>query len=97
VEGKGSTIGIDSVAGLPWSSVDAKPAHAAGWFGMGSAVIEHLAEHPEDRENTGGHVCPLAFLETLVDNAQMILPKPISRLRGLRRPGPKTTPSPIDF
>ncbi len=46
-----------------------------GWYGLGGAVAEHLAEHPDDLTLLRAMYQRWPFWATLIDNAQMILAK----------------------
>ncbi len=46
-----------------------------GWYGLGSAVLEYLADHPEERETLQLMYTRWPFWQTLIDNVQMILAK----------------------
>jgi phosphoenolpyruvate carboxylase len=75
-EGDNSLAGIDQLRAIPWVFSWMQSRHTLpGWFGLGSAVVEHLAGHPEDRETLAAMYARWPFWQTLVDNAQMILAK----------------------
>lgn len=75
-EGPNSSIGIEQLRAIPWVFSWMQSRHTLpGWFGMGSAVFEHLAEHPDDRGTLATMYTHWPFWRTLVDNAQMILAK----------------------
>jgi phosphoenolpyruvate carboxylase len=75
-EGKNSPAGIDQLRAIPWVFSWMQSRHTLpGWFGLGSAVVEHLVENPDDRETLAAMYAQWPFWATLVDNAQMILAK----------------------
>src|SRR4029077_13945059 len=75
-EGRNSPAGIDQLRAIPWVFSWMQSRHTLpGWFGLGSAVVEHLAENPDDREILTAMYGRWPFWTTLVDNAQMILAK----------------------
>ena len=68
--------GIEQLRAIPWVFSWMQSRHTLpGWYGMGSAVCEHLADHPDDREPLTQMYRRWPFWRTLVDNAQMILAK----------------------
>jgi phosphoenolpyruvate carboxylase len=68
--------GIDQLRAIPWVFSWMQSRHTLpGWFGLGSAVLEYLADHPEDREVLATMYQRWPFWNTLIDNAQMILAK----------------------
>lgn len=68
--------GIDQLRAIPWVFSWMQSRHTLpGWFGLGSAVGEHLSEHPEDRETLSIMYRDWPFWRALIDNAQMILAK----------------------
>jgi len=74
--GARATTGIEQLRAIPWVFSWMQSRHTLpGWFGMGSAVCEHLSEYPEDRETLATMYQRWPFWRTLVDNAQMILAK----------------------
>jgi phosphoenolpyruvate carboxylase len=75
-EGKSSHAGIDQLRAIPWVFSWMQSRHTLpGWFGLGSAVVEHLADNPDDRQKLEAMYARWPFWTTLVDNAQMILAK----------------------
>ena len=68
--------GIDQLRAIPWVFSWMQSRHTLpGWYGLGSAVLEYLQEHPEDREVLMSMYERWPFWRTLIDNAQMILAK----------------------
>jgi phosphoenolpyruvate carboxylase len=68
--------GIDKLRAIPWVFSWMQSRHTLpGWYGLGSAICEHLTEHPEDREALSALYAGWPFWRTLIDNAQMILAK----------------------
>ena len=68
--------GIDQLRAIPWVFSWMQSRHTLpGWYGLGSAVSEHLSEYPEDRETLAAMYRDWPFWRTLIDNAQMILAK----------------------
>src|ERR1019366_7096662 len=68
--------GIDQLRAIPWVFSWMQSRHTLpGWYGLGSAVLEYLEEHPEDREVLISMYQRWPFWRTLIDNAQMILVK----------------------
>ncbi len=75
-EGKKSPAGIDQLRAIPWVFSWMQSRHTLpGWFGLGSAVIEHLEEQPAGKEMLAEMYARWPFWTTLIDNAQMILAK----------------------
>jgi phosphoenolpyruvate carboxylase len=75
-EGQSSPAGIDQLRAIPWVFSWMQSRHTLpGWFGLGSAVVEHLAEEPDDRATLTAMYSQWPFWTALVDNAQMILAK----------------------
>lgn len=75
-EGKSAVAGIDQLRAIPWVFSWMQSRHTLpGWYGLGSAVSEHLTDNPEDRETLMRIYQEWPFWRTLVDNAQMILAK----------------------
>lgn len=74
--GQAAAPGIDQLRAIPWVFSWMQSRHTLpGWFGLGSAVCDHLSEYPEDREMLMTMYQRWPFWTTLVDNAQMILAK----------------------
>ena len=72
----GPTAGIDQLRAIPWVFSWMQSRHTLpGWYGLGSAVLEYLAEQPDDREVLAVMYQRWPFWQTLIDNAQMILSK----------------------
>jgi phosphoenolpyruvate carboxylase len=70
------SVGIGELRAIPWVFSWMQSRHTLpGWYGLGSAVVEYLAEHPEDREVLAAMYQRWPFWQTLIDNAQMILSK----------------------
>src|SRR5262249_426720 len=73
---RGTAVGIDQLRAIPWVFSWMQSRHTLpGWYGLGSAVAEHL-------ESDEGNLATLQtmyqrwpFWRTLIDNAQMILAK----------------------
>ena len=58
-----AAAGIEQLRAIPWVFSWMQSRHTLpGWYGLGSAVCEYLAEHPEDRATLLGHVPALALL-----------------------------------
>jgi len=74
--GTAAAAGIDQLRAIPWVFSWMQSRHTLpGWFGLGSAVCEHLSEFPEDREMLTVMYQRWPFWSALIDNAQMILAK----------------------
>lgn len=74
--GQAAAPGIDQLRAIPWVFSWMQSRHTLpGWFGLGSAVCEHLSDFPEDREMLMTMYQRWPFWATLIDNAQMILAK----------------------
>ncbi len=70
------SVGIGELRAIPWVFSWMQSRHTLpGWYGLGSAVAEYLAEHPEDRAVLAAMYQGWPFWQTLIDNAQMILSK----------------------
>jgi phosphoenolpyruvate carboxylase len=68
--------GIEQLRAIPWVFSWMQSRHTLpGWYGLGSAVCEHLSENPDDRETLATMYRRWPFWKTLIDNAQMILAK----------------------
>src|SRR5262249_11143939 len=68
--------GIEQLRAIPWVFSWMQSRHTLpGWYGLGSAVCEHLSENPEDCETLATMYRRWPFWKTLIDNAQMILAK----------------------
>jgi phosphoenolpyruvate carboxylase len=74
--GAADARGIEQLRAIPWVFGWMQSRHTLpGWYGLGSAVLEYLAEHPEDREVLAVMYERWPLWRTLLDNAQMILAK----------------------
>jgi phosphoenolpyruvate carboxylase len=74
--GGANTPDIEQLRAIPWVFSWMQSRHTLpGWYGIGSAVCEHLTEHPEDREALAVMYEQWPFWRTLIDNVQMILAK----------------------
>jgi phosphoenolpyruvate carboxylase len=68
--------GIDQLRAIPWVFSWMQSRHTLpGWYGLGSAVLDYLADQPEDRALLQTMYQRWPFWTTLIDNAQMILAK----------------------
>ncbi len=68
--------GLDQLRAIPWVFSWMQSRHTLpGWYGLGSAITEHLAENPEDGPTLKAMYCNWLFWRTLIDNSQMILAK----------------------
>ncbi len=73
---RGGAHGIEELRAIPWVFSWMQSRHTLpGWYGLGGAVAEHLAEHPEDLAALRAMYVKWPFWTTLIDNAQMILAK----------------------
>jgi phosphoenolpyruvate carboxylase len=73
---EGKSVGIDQLRAIPWVFSWMQSRHTLpGWYGLGSAVSEHLAENPQDADMLSKMYTDWPFWRTLIDNAQMILAK----------------------
>jgi phosphoenolpyruvate carboxylase len=73
---RGGMQGVEQLRAIPWVFSWMQSRHTLpGWYGLGSAVCEHLAECPEDRETLSLMYLRWPAWQTLIDNAQMILAK----------------------
>ncbi len=73
---RNSVQDIDQLRAIPWVFSWMQSRHTLpGWFGLGSAITEHLAESPEDSNLLKMMYAQWPFWRTLIDNAQMILAK----------------------
>jgi len=67
---------IDQLRAIPWVFSWMQSRHTLpGWFGLGSAISEHLRENPDDLAALVAMYQRWPFWQTLIDNAQMILAK----------------------
>ncbi|MGE0606666.1 MAG: phosphoenolpyruvate carboxylase [Pirellulales bacterium] len=68
--------GIDQLRAIPWVFSWMQSRHTLpGWYGLGSAIAEHLAENPDNAATLEAMYRRWPFWRTLIDNAQMILAK----------------------
>ncbi len=73
---RGGAAGIDELRAIPWVFSWMQSRHTLpGWYGLGGAVAEYLAEHPDDLAALRAMYQRWPFWTTLIDNAQMILAK----------------------
>jgi phosphoenolpyruvate carboxylase len=73
---RASGKGIDDLRAIPWVFSWMQSRHTLpGWFGLGSAVDEHLGECPADLTLLQAMYQRWPFWQTFLDNAQMILAK----------------------
>jgi len=73
---RGAAKGIDELRAIPWVFSWMQSRHTLpGWYGLGSAVTDYLAEHPAELETLRSMYERWPFWRTLLDNAQMILAK----------------------
>lgn len=73
---RGNASGIDQLRAIPWVFSWMQSRHTLpGWYGLGSAVAEHLRDHPESLATLQAMYERWPFWRTLIDNAQMILAK----------------------
>ncbi len=67
---------VEQLRAIPWVFSWMQSRHTLpGWYGLGAAVAEHLAEHPDDLATLQTMYQRWEFWRTLLDNAQMILAK----------------------
>ena len=68
--------GIGQLRAIPWVFSWMQSRHTLpGWYGLGSAVTDYLADHPDDLAVLQTMYQRWPFWRTLIDNAQMILAK----------------------
>lgn len=73
---RGSSSSIDQLRAIPWVFSWMQCRHTLpGWYGLGSAVSEELAQHPEQIETLRAMYAKWPFWRTVIDNVQMILSK----------------------
>jgi phosphoenolpyruvate carboxylase len=73
---RGTVQGIEQLRAIPWVFSWMQSRHTLpGWYGLGTAVTEHLAENPDDLTAMTQMYRRWPFWRTLIDNAQMILAK----------------------
>lgn len=68
--------GIDQLRAIPWVFSWMQSRHTLpGWYGLGSAVADYLAQNPAEQSTLQQMYQFWHFWRTLIDNAQMILAK----------------------
>jgi phosphoenolpyruvate carboxylase len=68
--------GIDDLRAIPWVFSWMQSRHTLpGWYGLGSALSDHLLEAPDDLGRLQSMYERWPFWTTTLDNAQMILAK----------------------
>jgi phosphoenolpyruvate carboxylase len=73
---RGRAAGIEDLRAIPWVMSFIQSRHTLpGWYGLGSAIEEYLAEDPEGIKTLQAMYGRWPFWRTAVDNAQMILAK----------------------
>jgi phosphoenolpyruvate carboxylase len=73
---RAAVAGIEQLRAIPWVFSWMQSRHTLpGWYGLGTAVSEHLAEEPDDLAMLADMYQRWPFWQTLIDNAQMILAK----------------------
>jgi phosphoenolpyruvate carboxylase len=73
---RSATRGIEELRAIPWVFSWMQSRHTLpGWYGLGGAVTEFLAERPDGLAMLAGMYARWPFWRTLIDNAQMILAK----------------------
>lgn len=73
---RGKAAGIDQLRAIPWVFSWMQCRHTLpGWYGLGSAVSDYLADQPEGLAFLQEMYHRWPFWSTLIDNAQMILSK----------------------
>ena len=73
---RGAAAGINELRAIPWVFSWMQSRHTLpGWYGLGSAVTDYLADHPDDMAALQSMYQRWPFWRTLIDNAQMILAK----------------------
>jgi phosphoenolpyruvate carboxylase len=73
---RGNAAGIDQLRAIPWVFSWMQSRYTLpGWYGLGSAVADHLAEHPGSLATLQAMYQRWPFWRTLIDNAQMIVAK----------------------
>jgi phosphoenolpyruvate carboxylase len=73
---RGAASSIDQLRAIPWVFSWMQSRHTLpGWYGLGSAVGDYLAKHPEGLAHLRAMYERWPFWSTLIDNAQMILAK----------------------
>lgn len=67
---------IEQLRAIPWvfSWMQSRQT-VPGWFGLGTAISEHLSKFPQDQALLSAMYQRWPFWRTLIDNAQMILAK----------------------
>ncbi|HTU23205.1 MAG TPA: phosphoenolpyruvate carboxylase [Gemmataceae bacterium] len=70
------SAGVEHLRAIPWVFAWMQSRHTLpGWYGLGSAVCDHLTAYPEDRAALADMYQRWPVWRTLIDNAQMILAK----------------------
>ncbi len=73
---RGAATGIDQLRAIPWVFSWMQSRHTLpGWYGLGGALTDYLAESPKGLEALREMYRLWPFWSTLIDNAQMILAK----------------------
>jgi phosphoenolpyruvate carboxylase len=73
---RGTAVGIDQLRAIPWVFSWMQSRHTLpGWYGLGSAVAEHLESEEGNLATLQTMYQRWPFWRTLIDNAQMILAK----------------------
>ena len=73
---RGGAASIDQLRAIPWVFSWMQSRHTLpGWFGLGTAVGQYLAKHPDGLAMLQEMYRRWPFWSALIDNAQMILAK----------------------
>ncbi|GIV96065.1 MAG: phosphoenolpyruvate carboxylase [Herpetosiphonaceae bacterium] len=73
---RGRAKGIEDLRAIPWVFSWIQSRHTLpGWYGLGSAIAEYLAEDPKGLQTLQVMYERWPFWRTTIDNAQMILAK----------------------
>ena len=73
---RGRSTAIDQLRAIPWVFSWMQCRHTLpGWYGLGTALDEHLQANPGDLATLREMYARWPFWRTLIDNAQMILSK----------------------
>jgi phosphoenolpyruvate carboxylase len=73
---RGGSAGIAQLRAIPWVFSWMQSRHTLpGWYGLGSATVDYLAENPEDTKILSQMYDQWPFWRTHIDNVQMILAK----------------------
>lgn len=71
-----SAARLEQLRAIPWVFSWMQSRHTLpGWYGLGSAVLEYLTDHPDARETLSAMYEQWPFWRTLIDSTQMILAK----------------------